>query len=89
MIKRLDLELWLIHHFRVLPTDERFLALTHEQIEAIWIKHLRSLNVPTEWMLEDEHEDPTFDAYAAQNEDEVARVTPDELKDTEKWRNVP
>ena len=34
------MKLWLINHFRVLPTDERFKKLTEDQIELLFISFI-------------------------------------------------
>lgn len=66
---RLRLRLWLVNHFKVLPTDPRYRALNDDQIELLFSSFLQ---MPTE--------EQWKSWYARQKREERLDLPVDELK---------
>lgn len=72
--------------FNVLPTDERFQALTEEQIDLLWMAHLKFVTQTED--TGEEFEDSSFDDEVAKSSVVVAAPEPLNLKDSAKWKDV-
>lgn len=78
--------------FNILPTDERFAALTDEQIEGLWMAHLKALKGRDDDG-EVEFEDSSFDQELASGAAAPPSTEPrppdiSDFDDPAKWKTV-
>jgi hypothetical protein len=84
-LKLAEPHLWVCLRFNVLPTDPRFVALTWEQIDALYWAHRRDVQRMAGKNPDSEREDPDYDAWerdvaAEEGYAPVAAPGPDDFK---------